>query len=194
MPQRRVTARQGLAHGQAYQRHDLAHGQAYQRHGLAHGQAYQRHDLAHGQAYQRVGRLIGPAFVLAAVVMVPWMLLLAQELPTSTRAHNWSLAWIGFDLLMACGLAGSGILAWRRSRRLALTATATGTLLLVDAWFDVLTAGPGDLGQALLLAFCCELPVAVACLVVALHTSRRPRSVPAPSAEPVGPVGSGPGQ
>ncbi len=155
--------------------------------------AREQADHRRSLAGRRVGRLVGPAFVLAAVVMVPWMLILAQELPTSTKAHNWSLAWVGFDLLMACGLASSGILAWRRSRRLALTATATGTLLLVDAWFDVLTAGPGDLGQALLLALCCELPVAVACLIVALHTSRRPRSVPAPLAEKAG-AGSVPGQ
>ncbi|GID13931.1 hypothetical protein [Actinocatenispora rupis] len=119
-------------------------------------------------------RLVGTAFGVAAVVMVPWMLMLSRTLPESTRARHWSLAWIGFDAVLAIGLAATGFLAWRRHSGLVVAATATGTLLVVDAWFDVITSAPGaDLTQALLLATCCELPVAAACLTVGLLARRR---------------------
>jgi hypothetical protein len=119
-------------------------------------------------------RLLAPGFAIAAAVLVPWLFLLASTLPASVRARHWSTAWVGFDILLAASLAACGWLAWRRSRTLVLTATATGTLLLVDAWFDVLTSAPGaGFTQAIALAVCCELPLSVGCLVVAFRAHRR---------------------
>ncbi|GIL31019.1 hypothetical protein [Actinocatenispora comari] len=124
----------------------------------------------------RTFRLVGAAFAIAAAAMLPWLAVLARTLPTSTRAHNWSLAWIGFDVLLALGLAATGALAWRRHRGVVVTATATATMLVVDAWFDVLTSAPGgDLDQALLLAACCELPLAAGCLALGVAAARRLR-------------------
>jgi len=121
----------------------------------------------------RYHRLIGPAFGIAAVLMLPWLALLARTLPTSASAHNWSTAWVGFDVLLAAGLATTGWYAWRRDRAVILPATATGTLLIADAWFDVLTSAPGaDFLQALVLAVGCELPVAACCLTLAIATYR----------------------
>jgi hypothetical protein len=127
-------------------------------------------------ATRRIQAVVGAAFAAGAVAMVPWMLMLSRTLPDSTRARHWSLAWLGFDAVLAVGLAATGWFAWRRHRALVVTATATGTLLVVDAWFDVLTAAPGgELTRALLLAGCCELPVAACCLAVALTAHRRTR-------------------
>jgi hypothetical protein len=52
----------------------------------------------------------------------------------------------------------------------ALTATAAATMLLVDAWFDVLTTprGHGRL-MSLALAGLIELPLAAICVWIALH-------------------------
>jgi hypothetical protein len=45
-----------------------------------------------------------------------------------------------FDIVLALLRVGVAVSAWRRSPWLEGAATAAATLLLVDAWFDVLTA------------------------------------------------------
>jgi hypothetical protein len=48
----------------------------------------------------------------------------------------------------------------------------SGTLLLCDAWFDILTASGGtDLEVAVLLAVFGELPLAIVCFLLAFGTS-----------------------
>ncbi len=42
-----------------------------------------------------------------------------------------------------------------------LTGVATGVLLLCDAWFDIMTAAPGDLWQSVAAAVVIEIPLAV---------------------------------
>lgn len=121
-------------------------------------------------------RLIGPAFGIAAALMLPWLAVLATSLPASAHARHWSAAWIGFDVLLAAGLATTGWYAWRGNRAVILTGTATATLLVADAWFDVLTSAPGpDLLEAIVLAIGCELPVAACCLALAITTYRARR-------------------
>ena len=72
-------------------------------------------------------------------------------------------------LLLAVALA-----AWRRSPWLEGAATATATLLFVDAWFDVLTSSSRtQLAVAILSAVLMELPLAVLCLVLARDAERR---------------------
>jgi len=58
--------------------------------------------------------------------------------------------------------------AWHRSSWLDTVASATATLLVVDAWFDTLTASTGtELGIALAMALLVELPLAALCVLVA---------------------------
>jgi hypothetical protein len=52
----------------------------------------------------------------AALLLVPWMVVLALTLPTSTEVRNWSLAWIGLDVLMALGCAPERGSRHRRQR------------------------------------------------------------------------------
>jgi hypothetical protein len=107
--------------------------------------------------------------------MIPWLFVLATQLPAATRAWHWSAAWVGLDSLEALGLAGTGLLLARRDDRYRLVAMATGTLLLTDAWFDVMTAAPGrDQLIAILMAACPELPVAALCMVLALRKRTAP--------------------
>ena len=109
-----------------------------------------------------------------ASVLLPWSVVLAATLPSSYDATHWNLAWVGFD----CGIAtASGLTAYllhRKDARAALTAVATGTLLLADAWFDVSTSDPGaghalSLAEALLL----EVPLAICAFVLAGRALRR---------------------
>lgn len=88
-------------------------------------------------------QLAAPAMVLTGLLLVPWILYLAGELPRTTRARNWSLMWTGVDIAEAVGLILTGILLWRRSSYRALPAAFTSALLAVDAWIDVTTSAPG---------------------------------------------------
>jgi len=63
--------------------------------------------------------------------------------------------------------------AWRRRAILSLFATAAGTLLLVDAWFDVTTARRGDLLQSVLFALVLEVPWATVLFWLTRRTIRQ---------------------
>lgn len=110
----------------------------------------------------------------AAVLLVPWMVVLGLTLPARTEVRNWSLAWIGLDVLMAAGCAATALLGLRRDPRMRLTASATATAAVLDAWFDITTAQPGAaLGQALACAVA-EAALACACVALALTERQRP--------------------
>lgn len=114
---------------------------------------------------------------LAALLLVPWIVLLAVELPSTHRAAHWDIAWGGFDVALALLLLTVAVAALRRSPWLEGAATATATLLFVDAWFDVLTSSTRaeflvSIGQAAFV----ELPLAVLCLMLARDAERRLRA------------------
>lgn len=107
-----------------------------------------------------LGRL-APALAALALFLVPWAFWLSRTLPATHTARHWDLAWAGFDAALALGLASTALSAVRHSPWLAAAASATGTLLVVDAWFDVLTAqGGSELALAAAEAVLFELPLA----------------------------------
>lgn len=105
----------------------------------------------------------------AGVALVPWMAVLAKTLPRTVEVSNWPLAWLGLDAGLAVGLAGTGVLLRRGDARVSPVAAATGALLVMDAWFDVTTSAGPERVLAVALAVLAELPLAVACGVVALR-------------------------
>ncbi|WP_203590524.1 hypothetical protein [Streptomyces sp. SID13031] len=115
-----------------------------------------------------------------AVVLLPWVLILAVTLPPTYSADHWQLAWIGLDLAIAATAGLTAFLLHRRDPRAALAAVAAGTLLVADAWFDVTTAGPGlDHNLALAQALILEAPLAILAFVLASRTlAAIARSVP----------------
>jgi hypothetical protein len=137
-----------------------------------------------------------PLFALAGIVLVPWIVFLVRSLPSTHAAAHWDIAWAGFDVVLALLLLGVAVAAWRRSRWLEGVGTAAAALLLVDAWFDILTASTNaELGIAILEAVLVELPLAALCFLIARvgagspalgdRTSERPRDAPTlPSTEP----------
>lgn len=125
------------------------------------------------QPLDQLRRRLGLGLLCCGVALLPWLVVLATGLPGRTLAGHWSLAWVGLDAAEALGLIVTGLLATRRDHRLGPIAAATATLLLVDAWFDTLTASSGgDLVAALLMASCAELPLAAGCVVLALCAAR----------------------
>jgi hypothetical protein len=97
-------------------------------------------------------------------VLIPWTALVIASLPDHYTANHWAIAWTGFDVGLGLALAGTAIAVLRRSAFAELVATVTGTLLVCDAWFDVLTSrGTTDVVQAGLSALFVELPLAGLC-------------------------------
>jgi hypothetical protein len=114
----------------------------------------------------------------AAVLLVPWMVVLARTLPDSTKVDHWPLAWIGLDVLMATGCAATALLGLRGDARARLTASATASVAVLDAWFDITTAGTGaPLAEALLCAVA-EGALAGACVYLAVGKGRGRRQPP----------------
>jgi hypothetical protein len=109
-----------------------------------------------------------PALLGCAVVLIPWTALLFATLPRHYVANHWEVAWGGFDIGLGVALASTAVLVGRRSPFAEVTATITGTLLVCDAWFDVLTSrGVSDIAQASASALFIELPLAALCFWMA---------------------------
>ena len=119
---------------------------------------------------QRVVRLAGPLFALLSLCLLPWTAFLAIALPSRELAAHYDVAWAGFDIMLLAGLAATAYFALRRSRYLSLAATATGTMLIIDAWFDVLTSRSSARLVALAFAVAVELPLSALCWWLAIHT------------------------
>src|SRR6266851_913680 len=102
-----------------------------------------------------------PFFALAAVLLLPVVVLLVVLLPSTHRSAHWDIAWAGFDVILALLLLAVAVTAWRRSPWLEGAATAAAALLFIDAWFDVLTSSTQtELVLALMEAVFVELPLA----------------------------------
>jgi hypothetical protein len=120
-----------------------------------------------------VPRWIGPVFAALAGVTIPWTAYLALTLPGEVHTRNYRIAWVGFDIGLIALLVLTAHLAYRGNRHVGLTATATATALVVDAWFDVVTAPDRDeLVVAVLTAALGELPLAALCLWLSRHVDQ----------------------
>ena len=115
---------------------------------------------------------------LTAIGLVPWTLWLTFSLPSRHLTDHYDLAWVGFDIGLATALALTAKATIRRSPWVVPLAAATGTMLLCDAWFDVVTSrGGGERAEALFEAFLAELPLAVLCSFIVYDAERVHASV-----------------
>jgi hypothetical protein len=134
------------------------------------GDALHDLDAARRRRIDRVGRF----YLLAAALLVPWVVYLAVVLPSRQLSAHYDLAWAGFDAALAVSLLVTGVLVVRHSPSVVLPAAGTAALLVTDAWFDVVTASrSGQREVALVLAVLVEVPLAVLSLAVALRVLRR---------------------
>ncbi len=111
--------------------------------------------------------------LIAAVGEIAWAVYLGWTLPRHYVAHHWVLAWVGLDvgevsMLLACAWA-----AWRQRAVLIIFAVVAATMFVLDAWFDVTTAGRGDELQSVLLAVFGELPAALLLVWAARRAVKR---------------------
>lgn len=126
---------------------------------------------------------MAPVFIFCSAVLIPWIVYLGFSLPTRQVSRHYDAAWVGFDVFELIALAATGYLALRRSRYLALASASAATLLITDAWFDVVTSPRHKLLEAVVLAVAIELPLAGVCTWLSYHTEhladRRISVVPA---------------
>jgi hypothetical protein len=116
---------------------------------------------------------IAPAFILCALLLLPWAGFLIVTLPRNYTANHWRVALGGFDIGLGAAMVATAIAVVRRSPFAEVAAAVCGTLLVCDAWFDVLTSRTtGELVQAGLEASLVELPLAALCFWMATNLAR----------------------
>lgn len=107
-------------------------------------------------------------FVVGALVLIPWTVFLFTTTEPAVVSRHSRLLWGGFDCFLVIGFALTAYRVARRSPRGAITATATGTMLFIDAWFDVLTSRhASEQLIAVLFALFAEIPCGMICFYVA---------------------------
>ena len=104
----------------------------------------------------RLGLMIG-----GSVAMIPWLVYLAFTLPENYVAHNWPATWIGFDVLLVAFMVATAVFGYLRRQVLVFAAFTSGVLLICDAWFDLMTAGPDDVWLSVITALVIEVPLAI---------------------------------
>jgi hypothetical protein len=140
-------------------------------------------------------QLLQACSAACAAFLMAWIIFLSAALPAQAVAHEWKLAWIGLDVTEAAGLL---VVTWaaRRLREMLIPAAiVTGTLLVCDAWFDVILSwGTSDWRWSALSAVAVELPLATLLFVAARQMTKatdagltarrgpgRPSAPPAPA-------------
>ncbi len=118
----------------------------------------------------KIVRWAGPMFALFAAVLLPWIVYIGLTLPSRQLSPNFDIAWAGFDVMLFVALASTAYYALRRSRYLSTAAGVTSALLIVDAWFDVMTTPGPQRAESILLCAVVELPLAAVCLWLSHHT------------------------
>jgi hypothetical protein len=112
-------------------------------------------------------RWVTPLFTIAAVGLLPWTLYLTLSLPSRHVSAHYDVAWVGFDIGLAAAFAGTSWAALRSPTWLVPLAAVTGTMLVCDAWFDIVTSrGTGETVEAAAEAVLAELPLAAVCAFI----------------------------
>ena len=121
-------------------------------------------------AVNRHRRVYVRLLLLCGIGLIPWIVGLGLTLPARYSAHHWRLAWVGFDVALLTAILMTAWAAWRLRQVVILAAIVTGTLLVTDAWFDVVTSGSHrDFVISIATAVLAELPLAA----VMFHTAHR---------------------
>ena len=129
-------------------------------------------DVIDPEFLARVRRIRLSLMIGGSMAMVPWLGYLSVTLPENYVAHNWPITWIGFDVLLVGFMLTTAVLGYLRRQLLVLAAFTTGVLLICDAWFDLMTAGPKDIWLSVITALLVELPLAIFMITSAVRIMR----------------------
>jgi len=128
--------------------------------------------------------LVLTALTGGALLETAWTVYLGWRLPRHYTANHWDLAWVGLDSAQVLMFLLAAWAAWRRRAVLILYSCAAGTLLLVDAWFDVTTARYDEMFQSL-ISLAVEVPSACVLFWIARHVVQRLGSAITDGTDPI---------
>lgn len=98
---------------------------------------------------------------VGTVVLVPWIAYLSVTLPQRHASSGWRAAWVGFDVALVAALGATAWCTLKRRQVLVMVLLLSGTLLVCDAWFDVvLSWGSDEAFISILTAALVEVPLA----------------------------------
>ena len=124
--------------------------------------------------FPAIPRWVAGVYGLLALITMPWAIYLALTLPTRHLSRHWDISWVGLDIFIIVLLILNAVYSYFESKWLVMSATATSTLLLADAWFDVTTSRAGKpFVEAFTVALLIELPLALITLNIALRLVKR---------------------
>jgi hypothetical protein len=116
-------------------------------------------------------RQIGMVVMLViCVFLTAWIVLLMRTLPSQYTSRHWRGVWVGLDIAELAGFAATAWAAWHQRQVVVFCMVFTGTLLLADAWFDLmLDAGTPGFTTSIISALFAEIPLAL----VLFYAARR---------------------
>ena len=156
----------GLAHDAAVIRYRNRRGE--DRAAPARGR---RDDLFGELSARAHARWLPIALTLAALAFVSSLVVVLTVVPKVQTAHHLRVAWTGLDVFEVLALAATGFALQRRPAIVAIPATVTGTLLLADAWLNIIPSTGMARYEGIVMAFL-EVPLAALSFWVAAHASR----------------------
>ena len=106
-------------------------------------------DMIDPVVLNRMRRIRLSLMIGGSIAMIPWLAYLSMTLPENYVAHNWTATWLGFDALLVGFMLATAVFGYLRRQVLLLAAFTSGVLLICDAWFDLMTAGPNDVRLSL---------------------------------------------
>jgi hypothetical protein len=118
-------------------------------------------------------RWVTPVLAVTAAGLLPWTLWLTFTLPSRHVTEHYDVAWVVFDCALFFAIVATVWSAIKASEWLVPFAAVTGTMLVCDAWFDVMTSiGSGEALEAILEALFAELPLALLCAFIVYDAER----------------------
>ncbi len=118
-------------------------------------------DMIDPVVLNRMRRIRLSLMIGGSIAMIPWLGYLSMTLPDNYVAHNWPATWVGFDVLLVGFMVATAVFGYLRRQVLLFAAFTSGVLLICDAWFDLMTAGPNDVWLSVVTALGIELPLAI---------------------------------
>ncbi len=115
-------------------------------------------------------------YIALSLILLPWSIYLGSSLPRYHLSAHWDVSWTGLDVGIIVVLLLTGLFAYLKSHWIVISSSTVGSLLLVDAWFDVMSERRGlQLHEALFLAFFIEIPLALISYRIAYQTLKNER-------------------
>jgi hypothetical protein len=112
-------------------------------------------------------------YAAVGIGLLPWTIWIGTSLSAHHVTNEWDVAWSGFDTGLALLFISTAVAAYRNSPWVGALSAATGSLLVTDAWFDVILESHADERlYSIVLAIFGELPTAILCFWIAYRTER----------------------